>query len=39
MSWEFLPGCPGRLGVFKMFVQKKFLLTFRPLKKHGICIP
>ena len=24
-----LPGCPGPLGVFKKFVQKKFVLIFR----------
>ena len=26
-----LPGCPGPLGVFKKFVQKKFVLIFRSL--------
>ena len=26
-----LDGCPGPLGVFKMFVQKIFVLIFRPL--------
>ena len=28
---EILPGCPGPLGVFKKFVQKKFVLIFRSL--------
>ena len=28
---EILPGCPGPLGVFKKFVQKKFVRIFRPL--------
>ena len=27
-----LPGCPGPLGVFKKFVQKKFVRIFRSLK-------
>ena len=31
MSREFLLGCPGPLGLFKKFVQKKFVLIFRPL--------
>ena len=26
MSPGILPGCPGRLGVFKKFAQKKFVL-------------
>ena len=26
-----LPGCPGPLGVFKKFVQKKFVRIFRSL--------
>ena len=26
-----LPGCPGPLGVFKKFVQQKFVLIFRRL--------
>ena len=28
-----LPGCPGPLGVFKKYVQKKFVRVFRSLKK------
>ena len=27
-----LPGCPGPLGVFKKFVQKRFVRIFRSLK-------
>ena len=33
-SWDvpgILPGCPGPLGVFKKFVQKKFVRIFRSL--------
>ena len=28
-----LPGCPGLLGVFKKFLQKKFVLIFQARKK------
>ena len=28
---KILPGCPGPLGVFKKFVQKKFVRIFRSL--------
>ena len=28
---RILPGCPGPLGVFKKFVQKKFVRIFRSL--------
>ena len=30
-----LPGCPGPLAVFKKFVQKNFVLIFRPLNPNG----
>ena len=30
-----LPGCPGPLGVFKKFVQKKFVRIFRSLYDLG----
>ena len=28
MSREFLPGCPGRLGAFEKFVQKRVCARF-----------
>ena len=34
-SWDvpgIWPGCPGPVGVFKKFVQKKFMCIFRSLK-------
>ena len=34
LIWDvpgILPGCPGPLGVFRKFVQKKFVLILRSL--------
>ena len=31
-----VPGCPGALGVFKKFVQKKFVRIFRSLRERLI---
>ena len=31
---NFLPGCPGPLGVLQKFVLKKFVRSFRSLEKH-----